>query len=415
MSLFYSDFSKTVYSNPSYIAIVEILEYVIFIVILYKYNPFSVSSQYKNALTLFVALFYVVLFYFLRENISLGLLEGQGETGFLIKFISTVGLFFLSVLLIKKVGGYLISGNISGLFRSGLTLLIIVVALAGVYTIFKPLFLSAQKAEKGSVLRFFINVFFFLPCILLSVVDYVKFQYRITTKPVWLLLAAEVVLVTLWFLIPLALHAYTTKNGIQLVKEPQYLNKEVVVGTFEQLYNGRDDKGRDDKGRDDKGRDDSQAMENPDFNYHYSLSAWFYLNPQPPNTSPAYNKYTTILNYGNKPAVEFNGSLNSLRVLVETEPGKRVELFETKKVLFQKWNNLVLNYDRGTMDVFLNGVLVGSKASVAPYMTYENIQIGSNNGLQGGISNVVYYQDNLSRSYIETLYKALKGKAEPFI
>jgi hypothetical protein len=407
--------NKTIYANPTYIAILEILEYIIFILILYKYNPFSISSQYKNALSLIVALFYVVLFYFLRENISLGKVEGQGETAFLLKFLSTIALFFLSVVFIKSLGGFLTKGSGSkrsllGLFRSSILFIIFLIAAAGVYTVFKPLFLSAQKADKGSVLSFFMKLVLYLPCLLLSFIDYIKLQYHITTKPVWLLLGAEAILIAVWFLIPLALHAYATKNGLQLVKEPQYLNKETVVGTFDQLY-GQQDMQVQAKTSDEK------------FNYHYSLSAWFYLNPQPPNTSAAYSKYTNILNYGNKPAIEFNGKLNSLRVMVETQPSsnvnvntnKMIEVFETKKVLFQKWNNIVINYDHGTMDVFLNGELVGSKPSIAPYMTYESINVGTNNGLHGGVSNVMYYKDNLSRSYIETLYQALKRKAEPFI
>ena len=67
------------------------------------------------------------------------------------------------------------------------------------------------------------------------------------------------------------------------------------------------------------------------------------------------------------------------------------------------------------MDVFLNGELVGSRPGIAPYMTYESIGVGANNGIQGGISNVIYYKDNLTRSYIELMYQALKGKAEPFL
>jgi len=192
------------------------------------------------------------------------------------------------------------------------------------------------------------------------------------------------------------------------LKEPKYLNSENVLGTFDELY----------------GKDLNIDMDldsaKPKFNYHYSLSAWFYINPQPPNTSPAYNKYTNILNYGGKPAVEFNGQLNSLRVTVETEQqpdgsNKTVQVFETKKVLFQRWNNIVINYDRGTMDVFLNGKLVGSRPSIAPYMTYESINVGANNGIHGGISNVLYYKDNLSKNYIEMMYQALRGKEEPFL
>jgi len=396
--------SKTIYKQPSYIALLEILEYIIFIIILYKYNPFSISSKYANMLTLLVALVYVLLFFFLRENITLGLVEGQGETGFLIKLFSTLLFFFISIFLIKNIGSFIANGNFLGLFKYGLSFIIIIIALALGYMLLKPLFAKAQQAPSGSIPSFLFNFMMYLPCLLISFVDYFKNQYNITTKPVWLLLFAEIILIIFLIVIPLLLSAYVMKNGLQLLKEPSYLNIEQTLGTFEELY-GKGNMINDNK------------VER--FSYHYSLSLWFYLNPQPPNTSPAYNRYTNILTYGSKPAIEFNAKLNSLRVLVESEqePGqkKTIEIMEMKNILYQKWNNIVVNYDRGTMDVFLNGELVGSKPGISPYMTYESIQVGSQNGLNGGISNVMYYKDNLSRGYIETMYQALRGKAEPFI
>jgi hypothetical protein len=204
------------------------------------------------------------------------------------------------------------------------------------------------------------------------------------------------------------LKTYSNKNGIQLVKNPQYLNNERTLGTFDELYG---------KNVDYNTNTSDNTVER--FSYHYSLSAWFNINPQPPNTSPAYNKYTNILSYGNKPAVEFNSSENSLRVLVESEkePGakQRTMIYETKNILYQKWNNIVINYDRGTMDVFINGILVGSKPGISPYMTFESIKVGSPNGINGGICNVMYHKDNLTKSYIETMYKALQGKEEPIL
>ena len=411
MAISNSIFSNTIYSKSSYIGSLEVLEYIIFIIIVYKYNPLDISDKYPlftKTLTLLTALVYVVLFYFLRENIDLGKFEGQGETGFLIKLLSTLLIFFLSIYFIKKVGSFIAGGNLLGLLRYGILLFILITTLAIGYMFLKPLFSSAQQAPKGSVSSFLFNFLMYMPCLLLSFIDYIKHEYHITTKPVFILLLVEIVFIVLWFIIPLLLNAYAIKNGIQLVKEPQYLNKESVLGTFDELYGKNVD-------RDINSADNKVER----FSYHYSLSAWFYLNPQPPNTSPAYNKYTNILSYGNKPAIEFNGKLNSLRVLVESEhePGQkqRTEIFETKQVLFQKWNNIVINYDRGTMDVFLNGELVGSKPGIAPYMTFESINVGSNNGLSGGISNVMYFKDNLSRSHIELMYQALRGKAEPYM
>ena len=388
----YNNFSEKVYSKTSYIGTIEVLEYICFILILYWYNPFSISTKYPvftNSLTLLVSLIYVVLFYFLSEKIALPN-TGPTETGFLLKLLGTVGVFLGSVILLKYVGGFIADGRLGilTLLRYIIKITIIIVALAGVYTVLKPYFDVAKSRGKDNktIASFFFNLLMFLPCLVLSLIDYVKNQYNITTKPVWLLLLAEVVLIVLWVLIPLGLHAFATKNGLQLLKDPQYINKEATLGTFAELYANANI--------------DANAGANmpvEKFNYHYALSFWFYLNPQPPNTSPAYNTFTNILTYGDKPAVQFNGALNTLRVLVESAPPgeekKTVEIYKTKKILYQKWNNMVIKYDRGTMDVFLNGELVGSRPSIAPYMTYETIQVGSNNGLAGGISNVMYYKN----------------------
>lgn len=407
----YNKINKTVYSNSSYFGMVEILEYIVFIIIVYKYNPFSIATKHQgitNILTLIVALVYVLLFYFLRINIELGKTEGEGETGFLIKVLASVAIFIGSVVLTKTIIGFIAKGNMVTLFRYLILGLVITTALAIGYLLFKPIIGMAKKSEKGSIMSFLFNLVMYFPCLAIAILDYFKDQYRITTKSVWLLLLVEAILLVLWIIIPLILSAYTTKNGIQLLKKPTYLNTEHTLGTFEELH----------------GQNTDFDLDTPDnkqekFNYHYSLSSWFYLNPQPPNTSPAYNKYTNILSYGGKPAIEFNGILNSLRVTVESEknPGqsKKVVIYETKDILFQKWNNIVINYDRGTMDIFLNGKLVGSKPSISPYMTFESITIGSNNGLHGGISNVMYFKDNLSKNYIEMMYIALSRNQEPFL
>ena len=65
------------------------------------------------------------------------------------------------------------------------------------------------------------------------------------------------------------------------------------------------------------------------------------------------------------------------------------------------------------MDVFLNGELVGSKPNIAPYMTYENVTSGQDNGIHGGICNVVYYDHILSNSNIQLMYKLLRDKEFP--
>ena len=100
------------------------------------------------------------------------------------------------------------------------------------------------------------------------------------------------------------------------------------------------------------------------------------MNPQPPNTSSAYTKFTSLLNYGDKPRIEFNGLKNELRVMAQTGKKHLVEIYKTTDIVYQRWNNFVINYDGGNMDLFLNGELVASRPNIAPYMTYENITAG---------------------------------------
>ena len=419
----YNNFSEKVYGRSAYIGIVEILQYVMFIVIVYWFNPFSIATTYPvftNFLTLLVSLVYVLLFYFLSDKIILNR-PNPTENDFLIKLLGTIGVFVGSILFIKYLGNFISEGRLGllTLLRYIIKFTIIIVALAGVYTLLKPYLEKAKGKDGKTIASFFFNLIMYLPCLVLSLIDYLKNQYQITTKPIWMLLLAEVVLIILWVIIPLGLHAFATKAGIQLLKKPIYINKETTLGTFAELHsnapNDADNNAR-------KNNNNNNTTATPDtsvarFNYHYALSFWFYLNPQPPNTSPAYNKFTNILTYGGKPGIEYNGALNTLRVLVESAPpgeeAKTVEIYKTKNILYQKWNNMVINYDRGTLDVFLNGVLVGSRPSIAPYMTYESIQVGSNNGLAGGISNVMYYNNNLSRDTIELMYLALHRSPEP--
>jgi hypothetical protein len=205
----------------------------------------------------------------------------------------------------------------------------------------------------------------------------------------------------LWVIIPIIFKYYFDKDGSKLLDGPVYLNKRHDIGSFENLHKKNLEKKKDSK-----------------FLYHYSLSAWFNINPQPPNTSTAYTKYTSILNYGNKPNVQYNGEKNSLRVMttLENKNGEKlneVEIFETKNILYQKWNNIVINYDGGDMDVFLNGELVGSKPGIAPYMRYENVSVGEMNGIQGGMCNVKYYNHILSKKDIKLTYKMLRDKNIP--
>ena len=79
----------------------------------------------------------------------------------------------------------------------------------------------------------------------------------------------------------------------------------------------------------------------------------------------------------------------------------------------QKWNHILINYNGGILDVFYNGKLVKSAKNIVPYMELDAMTIGSANGINGAICNVVYYNNVLDSNSILALYNSVKDKTPP--
>ena len=94
------------------------------------------------------------------------------------------------------------------------------------------------------------------------------------------------------------------------------------------------------------------------------------------------------------------------------EEGNRI-LFIQPGILLQKWNNIIINYNGGILDIFLNGELLKSDIGVVPYYTLDNLTIGKDGGINGGICNVVYFKKTLSAFNIYLLYNMIKNKTPP--
>ena len=81
----------------------------------------------------------------------------------------------------------------------------------------------------------------------------------------------------------------------------------------------------------------------------------------------------------------------------------------------QKWNNVVVNFIDGTYDLFVNGEMVNSFQGVMEDFNYDNIKIGEDNGVSGGIANVLFYKNYLTKDKIISNYNLLKNKNPPII
>ena len=94
------------------------------------------------------------------------------------------------------------------------------------------------------------------------------------------------------------------------------------------------------------------------------------------------------------------------------ENGNRI-IYKKPNMLLQKWNNIIINYNGGVLDIFLNGELVKSEIGVVPYYTLDSLTIGQENGIKGGICSVVYFNRALTNSNIYYLYNMVKDKTIP--
>ena len=286
------------------------------------------------------------------------------------------------------------SPKMVNILGNGFYMISLVFGLAVLYIVLKPLLSKGIKNNKFFKLAE--DFVFYIPCLIINTVDYLKKQWEITTPTVLIILAFEVVFITLYFIIPHIYKLVNISGGKQMLKDPIYIDYKTTLGPFQDIT-----------------VEEIVDSKKKHFNYNFSLSAWFRLNPQNIGTRPCYKKWTNILSFGNKPRIEFNGLYNKFRVRTGLGNGEQLLIYTTQDLPFQKWNNIVVNYYGGTMDIFLNGELVASRPNVAPCLSADLVIAGEEEGLEGGLCNVTYHKTPLSKRNIQFLYKLLSGKQPP--
>ena len=106
-----------------------------------------------------------------------------------------------------------------------------------------------------------------------------------------------------------------------------------------------------------------------------------------------------IYYHSGKPSISYNGLTNEIIITAKTGKEEK-EVFRLKDVVYQKWINFIINYQGGTLDIFIDNNLVSSTPGIVPYMTYDNITVGKQNGIYGYIKDVVYFNNALTRNKI---------------
>ena len=289
-----------------------------------------------------------------------------------------------------------------------LNLLLLVIILGFIYkTIFVKL--PQGNANKNAFFTLLYNIIFYIPCLFTGAAEKVSnsipSEQKSTPTIAIIVLVVSILLLLVYFKGPSWFNLLNMQGGKQLVNEPVYTNTQYSLGTYAEL-NGSEI-----------------------FDYQFAISFWVFLDAAAPNMNASYSKYTSLLNFGEKPNILYNGKTNTLMVTIQQtdlnnttqnklidfdENGNRI-LYKNENMLLQKWNNIIINYSGGILDIFLNGELVKSDVGVVPYYSLDNLTIGEENGIHGGICNVVYFNKSLTTANVYYIYDMVKNKSPPIL
>ena len=304
------------------------------------------------------------------------------------------------------------SGN-SNIAYLILNIAIIIIVLGLIYRIINVQ-LPVGNNNKNNLINLIISIIFYIPCYFNEIFDSIGkiFSGKYSGEAGSLLMLIFVlILFIIYFRMPSVFNIVNTQGGKQLVNKPVNTNSKYALGTYQELN------------------------ENEQYDYQYGISFWVFIHAAPPNMNENYNTFTSLLNFSDKPNVLYNGSTNTLMITIEksddtqtditgkntlykltdyTENGDRI-LYKNNNFLLQKWNNIIINYSGGVLDIFLNGDLVKSNIGVVPYYKLDNLTIGNDNGVEGGICNVVYFRKPLTSTNIYYLYNMVKNRDPPVL
>lgn len=377
-----------------------------------------------------IIIFMILILIFGFIYLVLNLLESKNGLGSLQKFFNKSVLIYsfgtiISILIFSWIINTIASYSNTG---SGVTNFLInaffIIIILGI--IFK-LLTSTEFYNKSPFLRLIVNSIFYIPCLFYLLFEFISnffiklfsgksftgigtaftgigtasqaIQKEATTTNLILLIIVVIMYLAYFVFYPYFMYNSQTQNGLLLINKPISIRKKTTLASYQTLHGTEE------------------------FDYQYGLSLWLYLDSENPSINIASQKYTSVINYGDKFKLEYNVKLNTMRLVTKNNGNKKnildqdgnTILFEKPDILLQKWNHIIINYNGGTLDIFYNGLLEKSKIEVVPFMKYDTLDVGSDKGIFGTICNVNYFKNPLTTSQIYHLYNSVKDKNPPIV
>jgi hypothetical protein len=220
-----------------------------------------------------------------------------------------------------------------------LNIILVLIVLSLLYKTFY-IQMPIGNTKKNAFFNLIINSIFYIPCIFSGFFDSISKiilgQYSSSDKTSLLMLLLAIIIIVMYFCVPLLTNKFSLQGGQQLVNQPVFTDTSYSLGTYEEL-NG-----------------------SAQFDYEFAISFWTYIDSAGPNTNLSYNKFTSLLNFSDKPNVLYNASENMLMITMQQKNlekstqnklidfdnnGNRI-IYKNSNFPLQKWNNIIIKIGR---------------------------------------------------------------------
>ena len=244
---------------------------------------------------------------------------------------------------------------------------------------------------------FIVNLIFFIPCLLSDFVEYMYGDFATTPKVVYILFVFEIILILLYLYLPKLLKKIAEREGNIIIDKPIRINYKNDATNYVDMQTGNVSV--------DLYKDKIITRNAINVRDKFAISMWVYVVPMPPNHAP-YNGEADIFNFNRHPRITYNGTDKKFSIYYSNT---ETDVFDAP---LEKWNHIVINYTRDTADFFLNGVLEQTHKRVRADESFnvgDILTTGQENGLQGGIARIVYYERSLLNYEPGNIYNYEKG------
>ena len=365
---------------------------IIFTVLFFYYSKNRIKFSLETFLFTFSIIIPLCMLYYFITPYSSKLGEGApGNEKNIMMICIGLTIFALAITYVSTKLTYrdLLMAGYVAIF---LLALVIIVGLAIVFLMFS-MYLKQTKGWLG----FFVHLIFYIPCLLIDFVQYMKGEIRSTANLIYVLFIIEILLVLAYIYVPKFVSKLLKRDGISLLSDSRFLNKEYVITSNEMMKLPK-----------------SKTDDPTHYRQNFAVSMWVYIDPQS-NSYNAYSKESNIFNMDNKkPQLVYINNMSN-----DNEKDKLGIYFGEDKYIIknkgQRWTNVVINYTSTMVDIFIDGNLERTFNLTAPpqYITTGTVVLGANDGLDGAICNIMYFNKALLKTEIVNMYNVLMFSNPP--